>query len=144
MNAVMMRHLRPFCEGLGTSSTSEGDRWAIQQLSAGGEDVVGRPAAPQYLLLALVILLTPLGPLILPLAQLSLTKFCRLLCVSFVGSSFRPLRGKVAMLSQHSLTAALPRTRLGSDGGVRHGNLESTDCIFRQHAGVSCSQASAR
>ena len=47
--------------GLGTSATSEGDRWAIQQLAASGEDVVGQPASPQYLLLALVILLTPLG-----------------------------------------------------------------------------------
>jgi len=47
--------------GLGTSTTSEGDRWASQQLAAGGEDVVGQPAVPQYLLLALVILLTPLG-----------------------------------------------------------------------------------
>ena len=38
-----------------------GDRWAVSQLSASGEDVVGRLRVPQYLLLARNLLLPPLG-----------------------------------------------------------------------------------
>ena len=34
-----------------------GDRWAMAQLSASGEDVVGRVRCPQYLLLARTLLL---------------------------------------------------------------------------------------
>ena len=38
-----------------------GDRWAMAQLSASGEDVVGRIRLPQFLLLARTLLLPPLG-----------------------------------------------------------------------------------
>ena len=67
---------------LGTSATSEGDRWAIRKLSAGGEDVIGQPAAPQYLLLALVILLTPLGVL----SSLADMAFTVILCLPSIRS----------------------------------------------------------
>ncbi|BDA46600.1 Tetratricopeptide repeat protein 27 [Coccomyxa sp. Obi] len=45
---------------LGSDTTSPGDRWAVAQLSASGEDVVGRVRVPQYLLLASTLLVHPL------------------------------------------------------------------------------------
>ena len=46
---------------MGQAAASADDRWAVAQLSASGEEVVGVLARPQYLLLALAILLPPLG-----------------------------------------------------------------------------------
>ncbi|PSC75849.1 tetratricopeptide repeat 27-like protein [Micractinium conductrix] len=46
--------------GFGRDSTSPGDRWAAAQLCEDGEDPVGRIHSPQYLLLARLVLLTPL------------------------------------------------------------------------------------
>ena len=46
---------------LGRSAASAGDRWAVGQLAASGEEALGRVYLPQYLLLALCILLPPLG-----------------------------------------------------------------------------------
>ena len=68
-----LQHSSPLAAGLGTSAMSDGDRWATQRLGASGEDVVGNPAVPQYLLLALVILLTPLGTL----DRLTASRSCR-------------------------------------------------------------------
>jgi hypothetical protein len=42
-----------------------GDRWAMGQLSASGEDVEGRLRLPQYLLLARTLLLPPAGALMM-------------------------------------------------------------------------------
>lgn len=47
--------------GLGKSTASTADRWAVGALAASGEEVLGRIYLPQYLLLALSILLPPLG-----------------------------------------------------------------------------------
>lgn len=47
--------------GLGRSAASGADRWAVRQLAASGEEALGRAYLPQYLLLALCILLPPLG-----------------------------------------------------------------------------------
>ena len=46
---------------LGADPTSAGDRWALARLAASGEEVEGRCALPQYLLLARTLLLPPLG-----------------------------------------------------------------------------------
>jgi hypothetical protein len=46
---------------LGRSAASGADRWAVGQLAASGEEALGRVYLPQYLLLALCILLPPLG-----------------------------------------------------------------------------------
>ena len=46
---------------MGQDSTSADDRWALQQLAADGEEVVGRIHLPQYLLLARILLTAPLG-----------------------------------------------------------------------------------
>ena len=46
---------------MGQDSISDADRWAMRQLSSNGEDLAGRCMLPQYLLLALHILLLPLG-----------------------------------------------------------------------------------
>lgn len=46
---------------LGRDAASEGDRWAAQQLSVDGEEVVGKVHLPQYLLLSRILLTAPLG-----------------------------------------------------------------------------------
>lgn len=46
---------------LGRSAASAADRWAVRQLAASGEEALGRVYLPKYLLLALCILLPPLG-----------------------------------------------------------------------------------
>ena len=48
-------------KGTGQAAASADDQWAVAQLSASGEEVVGVLARPQYLLLALTVLLPPLG-----------------------------------------------------------------------------------
>lgn len=48
-------------KGAGQAAASAGDRWALAQLSSSGEEVLGVLACPQYLLLALTLLLPPLG-----------------------------------------------------------------------------------
>ncbi|KXZ52937.1 hypothetical protein GPECTOR_8g312 [Gonium pectorale] len=47
--------------GLGVDSSSAGDLWAREQLQLDGEDLVGRCPALQWLLLARVLLLRPMG-----------------------------------------------------------------------------------
>ena len=51
----------PMQHAMGHDSTSSADRWALQQLAADGEEVVGRIHLPQYLLLARTLLTAPLG-----------------------------------------------------------------------------------
>lgn len=46
---------------VGRTATSSGDRWAVAELAASGEEPLGRLYLPQYLLLALAILMPPLG-----------------------------------------------------------------------------------
>lgn len=46
---------------LGQDTISPGDRWAVQRLCVNGEEPRGRCFLPQYLLLARIVLLTPLG-----------------------------------------------------------------------------------
>lgn len=46
---------------VGRTAASDADRWGIGQLAASGEEAVGRILYPQYLLLALSVLLPPLG-----------------------------------------------------------------------------------
>ena len=48
-------------QGLGRGAASEDDRWAVAQLSVNGEEVVSTVHRPQFLLLALAVLLPPLG-----------------------------------------------------------------------------------
>lgn len=45
----------------GENAISASDRWALGQLSANGEEIVGVCQYPQYLLLARTILMQPLG-----------------------------------------------------------------------------------
>ena len=51
----------PAQQAMGQDSTTNDDRWALQQLAADGEEVVGRIHLPQYLLLARTLLIAPLG-----------------------------------------------------------------------------------
>ena len=46
---------------LGRNAASEGDRWAAQQLSVDGEEVLGKVQLPQYLLLSRLLLTARLG-----------------------------------------------------------------------------------
>lgn len=56
--------------GPGRSAASAADRWGAAGLAASGEELLGRVLLPQYLLLALSLLLPPLGgtlaPVLLP------------------------------------------------------------------------------
>ena len=54
MHAAARGHTHPWRMGAG-------DRWAVAQLSASGEDVVGRVRRPQFLLLARTLLLGTQG-----------------------------------------------------------------------------------
>ncbi|KAL3155216.1 hypothetical protein ABBQ32_013155 [Trebouxia sp. C0010 RCD-2024] len=53
---------KPTSQGsaLGRDAASEGDRWAAQQLSVDGEEVLGKVNLPQYLLLSRVLVTAPL------------------------------------------------------------------------------------
>lgn len=46
---------------VGRTAASDADRWGVSQLAASGEEAIGRILLPQYLLLALSVLLPPLG-----------------------------------------------------------------------------------
>ena len=46
---------------LGRDTASQGDRWAAQQLTVDGEEVLGKVHLPQYLLLSRVLLTARLG-----------------------------------------------------------------------------------
>ena len=46
---------------LGADATSAANHWAMQRLAASGEEVEGLCSLPQYLLLARMLLLPPLG-----------------------------------------------------------------------------------
>lgn len=46
---------------LGRNAASPGDRWAAQQLSVDGEEVLGKVQLPQYLLLSRLLLTARLG-----------------------------------------------------------------------------------
>lgn len=53
--------MRATGSALGRDAASEGDRWAAQQLSVDGEEVLGKVNLPQYLLLSRVLVTAPLG-----------------------------------------------------------------------------------